>query len=398
MHPSDEIRGSTSNRLTNKTIILGVTGSIAAVETIKLSRELIRHGANIIPVMTKSSTKIIHPDSLWFATGNKPIVELTGSTEHVTYLGKVKKPADLLLICPCTANTISKITYGIDDTSVTTFATTAIGSKIPVLLIPAMHLSMYNHSILQKNIKKLKTIGINFIDPFIERNIAKMPNNEEIIAHIFRQIGKKDYDKKKILIIGGPTAEQIDNIRIITNRSSGKTSINIAKNAFYRGADVTLWYGRGKEKPPEYIITKYFESIYDLEKIIKKTDFKKFDIIIICAAISDYIPKKYQGKIPSGKEKLVIEMKPSFKIISEIRKKAPKTKIIGFKAEENKHTIKNKSMELLDKNRLDFVVSNTLNGFEKDENEIWIYTIKGQILHKKDQKEKIADIILDNII
>src|SRR4030043_1230615 len=166
MHPVEDIRGNKSQLLEEKIIISAVTGSIAAVETIKLARELIRHGAEIIPVMSPAATKVIHPDSLWFATGKKPIVELSGATEHVSYCGRVKEPADILLICPCTANTISKIAYGIDDTSVTTFATTAIGSKIPVVIVPAMHLSMYDHKIIQKNLKKLKEIDIIFIEPF----------------------------------------------------------------------------------------------------------------------------------------------------------------------------------------------------------------------------------------
>ena len=140
MHPADEIRGSKSNKLAKKKIVLGVTGSIAAVETVKLARELIRNGAEVFPVMTKSATKIIHPDALWFATGNKPIVELSGATEHVSFCGRVKYPADLLLISPCTANTISKIAHGIDDTTVTTFASTAIGSSVPIMIVPAMHL------------------------------------------------------------------------------------------------------------------------------------------------------------------------------------------------------------------------------------------------------------------
>ena len=151
MHPSDEIRGVKSIRLSKKRIVLGVTGSIAAVECVRLSRELIRHGAEVFPVMTHSATKIIHPGSLEFATGNGPIIELSGKTEHVSFCGRVEKPVDLLLILPCTANTISKIAHGVDDTSVTTFATTAIGSGIPILVVPAMHLSMYDHKIVQES-------------------------------------------------------------------------------------------------------------------------------------------------------------------------------------------------------------------------------------------------------
>jgi len=398
MHPADDIRGSKSKKLSKKRIILAVTGSIAAVETIKLARELIRHNAEIIPVMSKSATKIIHPDSLWFATGKKPIIELTGATEHVTYCGQVKDPVDLLLICPCTANTISKIAYGIDDTSVTTFATTAIGSKIPILIVPAMHLSMYDHKIVQENINKLKKIGIEFIDPFIDRNKAKMANIDEIIANVLKLVGKKDFENKKILIIGGPTAEEIDDIRYISNNSSGKTAIYLARNAYYRSAEVTVWYGSGNKELPEYINKKTFKSVNDLVKLIQSRTIAKYDIIIVCAAITDYIPKKFKGKISSGKENLNLELKSAPKIISKLRKKAPKSIIIGFKVEENAIDLKEKATDLLKKNNLDFVVGNTIKGFSKDTNEIMIINKKGKIIQKKGSKDNLTNIILDTII
>jgi len=397
MHPADEIRGSKSNRLSKKRLVLAVTGSIAVVETIKLSRELIRHGADVFPVMTPSAIKIIHPDSLWFATGKKPIIELTGATEHVTFCGRVKNPVDLLLISPCTANTISKIAHGIDDTAVTTFATTAIGSGVPILIVPAMHLSMYDHKIIQENIKKCKKVGIKFIEPLIEKSKAKMADIDEIVSYVIRETGKQDLAKKKILIVGGPTAEPIDDVRVITNRSSGKTAVWLAKNAFYRGADVELWYGFGKEVPPNYINNIDFESINDISKLLKSKGLKKFDVIILCAALSDYIPKKQTGKISSGKEKLVIEMLSAPKIIASLRKKAPKSKIIGFKVEEKSPKLKEKAGNLLKKNNLDFVVANTISGFDKDENEIWIIDKKGKTIHKKGKKEHLADYILDTV-
>jgi phosphopantothenoylcysteine decarboxylase/phosphopantothenate--cysteine ligase len=397
MHPADEIRGSKSKRLSKKRIVLAVTGSIAAVETIKLSRELIRHGAEVFPVISPSATKIIHPDSLWFATGNKPIVELTGATEHVSFCGLVNNPVDLLLISPCTANTISKIAHGIDDTVVTTFATTALGSGVPILIVPAMHISMYTHKIFQENIKKCKNVGIEFIEPLIEKNTAKMADVDEIVSNVIRKTGKHDLSKKKILIIGGPTAEAIDDVRLITNCSSGKTAVWLAINAFYRGADVELWYGLGRESPPAYIKTIYFESIDDLLKLIESKGLKNFNIIIVCAALSDYIPKKQKGKIPSGKSKLIIEMTPAPKIITIVRKKAPNSKIIGFKVEDNIGKLKENAINLLKKNNLDFVVANTVSGFDKDENEIWIIDKKGKIIHKKDKKEKLANHILDAV-
>ena len=397
MHPSDDIRGSKSNLLTGKRIVLAVTGSIAVVETIKLARELLRHGAEIIPVMSPSATKIIHPDSLWFATGKKPIIELSGATEHVSYCGRVKDPADLLLICPCTANTISKIANGIDDTSVTTFATTAIGSNIPILIVPAMHLSMYDHKIIQENIRKCKTVKIKFIEPNIEKNKAKMPNIDEIVANVISLTGGKNLFKKRILIIGGPTTEPIDDVRVITNRSSGKTAVLLAKYAFYKGADVELWYGKGYEPAPDWIKKTDYTSLNDLLNLVKDNKLSKFDTIIVCAAISDYIPKKQEGKISSGKDKLVVEMQLAPKIIPILRKKAPKAKIIGFKVEEKKDKIKEKSMNLLKNNKLDFVVGNTISGFTNDENEIWIYNQKGKSTNKKGKKEILADYILESI-
>jgi len=398
MHPADEIRGSKSKILSKKRIVLAVTGSIAAVEAIKLSRELIRHGAEVIPVMTPSATKIIHPDSLWFATGNKPIIELSGNTEHVSFCGQVNNPVDLLLISPCTANTISKIAHGIDDTAVTTFATTAIGANVPILIVPAMHISMYKHKIIQENIKKCKKINIKFIDSIIEKRKAKMADIKEIVVNVICQTGKKKLQNKKILIIGGSSAESIDDVRIISNLSSGKTAINLALNAFYKGADVDLWYGASKEKPPDYIKTVGFVSIMDLFKLLKTYNLKKFDVIIICAALSDYIPRKQKGKIPSGKDKLIIEMSPAPKIIERLRIKAPESKIIGFKVEENKDNLQGKALKLLRTNSLDFVVANTISGFNKDENEIWIINKKGKSLHKKGSKEILADIILDTVI
>ena len=397
MHPSDEIRGVKSKILNKKRIVIGITGSIASIESVRLSRELIRYGAEVFPVMTPSSTKIIHPDSIEFATGNKPIIKLTGETEHVLFCGKVKKPADLLIISACTANTISKIAHGIDDTTVTTFASTAVGSGIPILIVPAMHISMYNHKILQENIKTCKKIGIKFVGPYIYGNKAKMADIEEIVARSIREIGKKDMVNKKILIIGGSTVESVDDIRTISNRSSGKTAVNIVKNAFMRGAIVEFLYGCSKEPSPRYIKTVKFESIEDIIELLENMNLNKFDIIIICAAISDYIPKKRKGKIPSDEKKLILEMSPAPKVILKIREKAMNSKIVGFKLEEKKEGLIKKSYEFLEKNKLDFVVANTITGIEKEKNKIWIVDKKGNYITKEGSKKKLADHILNAI-
>ncbi len=394
MHPSDEIRGVKGNILSNKRIVLGITGSIASVECVRLSRELVRYGAEVFPVMTSAATKIIHPDSLEFATGHKPVLELTGETEHVSLCGMVKEPADLFLISPCTANTISKIAHGIDDTPVTTFATTAVGSGIPILIVPAMHLSMYNHKVVQGNIEICKKIGIKFVEPYIKGNKAKMADIGEIVARSIRETGKRDMVKKNVLVIGGATAEPIDDVRIISNRSSGKTAVWLADNAFVRGADVELWYGCSGEPVPDYINTVKFESVKNLMELLTK-DLNKFDLIIICAAVSDYIPKKREGKIPSGEKKLVLEMSPAPKIIEKLREKAPNSKIVGFKLEEKQDGLTDVAYELLKKNKLDFVVANTISGLEGNKNKVWIVDKKGNSAKREGSKKIIADYILD---
>ena len=398
MHPSDEIRGSKSSLLLNKKIVLAVTGSIAAVETIKLARELIRHGAEVIPVMTPSATKIIHPYALEFATGYRPIVELSGETEHVVFCGKVENPADLLLIAPCTANTISKIAHGIDDTPVTTFATTALGSGVPILIVPAMHRSMYDHKFIQENIDRCKDKGIQFIEPIIMETKAKIADVDTIVAWSIRLTGRRDLENKNILIIGGGTSESIDDVRSITNRSSGKTALALAETAFYRYGNVKLWYGVNSQSPPSFISTVGFESIKDLLKLIENDSMEGFDIIIVCAALSDYLPMKVEGKIPSGREELMIKLIPAPRVIQKIRERNPESIIVGFKVEETFKESIEEGKKLLDEYNIDYIVTNTVDAFGKDENEINIIDKDKEIHHFKGLKKILADRIYDVIL
>jgi phosphopantothenoylcysteine decarboxylase/phosphopantothenate--cysteine ligase len=395
MHPAEELRGKKTNKLLHKRIVLGITGSIAAVECVKLARDLIRHGATVYPVMTSSATRIIHPDAIEFATGHKPVIQLSGQTEHVSWCGLVQDPVDLLLISPCTANTISKIARGIDDTPVTTCATTAIGSGVPILLVPAMHLSMYDNKIVQKNIEICKDQGVLFLNPVISGNKAKSPEIVEIVETVIRTIGKKDLKNKKILIIGGATAEPIDDIRVLTNRSSGKTAVALCINAFERGADVELWYGYAQEAVPSYIPAKRFETVNDLLELMKNKGLKQVDSVIVCAAIANYTPKKQKGKIPSGKETLAIDCFQAPVVLETLRSQIPHTKIIAFKTEEKKQNVARRTQQLMTKYQLHGAIGNTLAGFGAEYNEILLLTKKGKSIWKKGKKEELASAILD---
>jgi phosphopantothenoylcysteine decarboxylase/phosphopantothenate--cysteine ligase len=205
--------------LEGKTVIVGVTGSIAAVETIKLIRKLKRRGATVHVVTTPAARGILHPNALEYASQKPVINELTGKVEHVAFLGK-DGSADMLLIAPCTANTIGKVAHGIDDTPVTTCAVTAIGSGKPVVMVPAMHLSMYSQPLVRENINRLGEL-VHFVWPRIEEDRAKFADTREIVLTVERLLSQGDLAKKKVLITSGATIEAVDPIRILRANRKG---------------------------------------------------------------------------------------------------------------------------------------------------------------------------------
>ena len=396
MHPSKELRSQKSDKLRGKRIVLGVTGSIAAVETVKLIRELIRHGAEIYPVMSYAALKIIHPNALEFASGHAPVTEITGKVEHVALCGEVRDKVDMLLIAPSTANTISKIAYGIDDTPVTTFATTAIGSKIQVMIVPAMHISMYNHPVVLENIEKLRKMGIILIEPKLEEHKAKMPDIDEIVANVIRAAGKRDLTGKRVLVIAGSTAEEIDDIRVITNKSTGRTGVELAKNAFERGADIELWMGRCQVQSPQFIPTRRFSSTNELLKMTEDIDH---DIVIVPAAVSDYSVNKTEGKISSDSEELLLKLKRNPKVIEKIRERSKAT-LVGFKAEFDitKEELIDRAKKRMDDLGLELIVANDLAKITWDNNTVYIIGKDGGNEEVSARKSVIAQRILDRVV
>jgi len=395
LHPANDILGIKSDKLKGKKIVLGVTGSIAATETVKLARELIRHGADVIPVMTKSAQEIIGVKSLHFATGHMPITEISGDVEHVMYCGAREEKADALLIAPATGNTISKIACGIDDTPVTTFATTAIGTGIPVMIVPAMHESMYRHAILQENIKKLEHLGIHIIQPRFAEHKAKFPDIDEIVAHTIRILGKNDYQNKRVLVIGGASVEYIDEMRVITNLSTGKMSVALANEAFYRGAEVMMYAGRMEVPVPGYLPTKRFDTVENLLELTKKINY---DYIFVPAALSDFYVEPVKGKIPSDKE-ITLHLKPLPKVIRHLRERT-RGKIIGFKAEPDcsDAVLFEKAFKVIKSTGIDGVCANTFANVGKDHGEILYINSRGEMTKIKGTKEEIAQKIFDRVL
>ncbi|MGB3908284.1 MAG: bifunctional phosphopantothenoylcysteine decarboxylase/phosphopantothenate--cysteine ligase CoaBC [Methanomethylovorans sp.] len=398
-HPTLWIQGSTSASLEGKTIVLAVTGSIAAVRTVELARELIRRGADVYTVMSEAASWILNPMALHYATGHEVITRLTGAVEHVEFCGMSGK-ANLLLIAPATANTIGKIASGVDDTPVTTFATTAIGTGIPVIIVPAMHEAMYDHPALVENLEKIKCWGIEFIGPDIREGIAKIASNEEIVLRVERLSGSGELSGRKILITSGSTAEAIDPIRILTNRSSGKTGVELALEAYRRGADVTIVH-RNKVGVAG-IKEIYAESASQMTETVLEELNCGYDVLISAAAIADYTLDPADTKIKSGGE-LTLHMRPTAKLVSKAREKYPNLFIAGFKAETGAclEELLKRAIHTLKTSKLDLIVANDVKsgGIGTEDNEVYILTAEEtDHIHIKGSKRVIASALLDEMI
>lgn len=396
-HPTLWIEGHRSSSLAGKTVVLGVTGSIGAVRVVELARELIRNGAEVHAVMTDAAKHILHPDALHYATGNPVITEIGGRVEHVEFCG-LKGRADLLLIAPATANTLGKIACGIDDTTVTSFATTALGSGLPLMLVPAMHESMFRHPAVVENLVKLKSWGISVVGPKLEEGVAKIASNEEIVLEVERILGKKSLENKKVIITGGSTAESLDPIRILTNRASGKTGKELALEAYRCGAEVTLVH---RDKLGFSGIKEIFsESAADMTDAVLSELEKGYDVLISSAAIADYTADPAPEKIKSGGE-FVLKLKPTRKLIKECREKHPDLFIVGFKAETGVEIseLLRRAGATLETSKLDLIVANDVGkgGMGTEENELYLLGRERELRHVSGSKRKLAVFILDEV-
>lgn len=383
VHPVENIRGSLSKHLEGRTVVLAVAGSIAAVKAVELARELIRHGAQVVPVMSEAATRILHPDALEFATSRKPITRLSGQVEHVQLLGDVPGKADLLLIAPATANTVSKMALGIDDTPITTMATVAFGTKTPVVVAPAMHEAMLDHPIVAAHQQTLiEQLGVTWVEPLREEKKAKLADVEAIVEAVIHRLANENKSKgplagQKVLVVAGASAEPLDPIRILTNRSSGATGIHLATALHRLGADVALWMGRSTVAMPEWLdpCARRFETVADLLDLIKATDLKAFHQVWMPAALGDFATQPAKQKLPSEKG-LTLRLEPMPKAIAALRKKAPKATLVAFKAESNVKVLVARARSRLKTYAAQFVVANTGDAFGADSSTLHLVTAR----------------------
>jgi phosphopantothenoylcysteine decarboxylase/phosphopantothenate--cysteine ligase len=389
MHPSKAITGMWSDMLLGRKIVLGITGSIAAVESFELARDLMRHGADVYPVLSPEGAKIITPYTMSFATGNEAIVSIGPGVEHVQHFG-MEGGADLLLIAPATANTIGKIALGVDDTAVTTFATTAIGAKRKVMLAPAMHAVMFDNPAVQKNLETLKGMGVVLVGPRMEGGKAKIAARTEIVEAVLRELGPNDMRGQKVLVIGGSTEEMIDSMRTIGNKGTGEMAVELALAAYRRGAEVELWMGACRVPLPSHIATKKFT---DLDSLIKMMPQASADLTLVPAALSDFRPGHVEGKLPSDLP-LTLEMESAPKVLPLLRKR--KGRLVGFKAEYGleEEELVAKASARLEEYRLDAIVANDLKHVKPGSTSALFITSRGVESRPFGSKRVAADAIL----
>lgn len=392
--------------LKGKTIILGVTGSIAAYKIVDLASSLKKKGADIHVIMTKNALNFITPITFETITGNKCIVD-TFDRNFEFEVGHISlaKKADLFLVAPASANVIGKIASGICDDMLTTTLFAFTKTK---LIAPAMNTNMYLNPILQDNLEKLKKYGYKIIEPACgnlacgDTGIGKLPPVELLEDNILKYIAyNHDFENKKILITAGPTKEAIDPVRYITNHSSGKMGYAIANKAFLRGANVTIISGDVNVKAYDGINIINVISAKDMYNEVIN-NYKNYDYIIMSAAVADYTPLNYSSnKIKKSDDDLKIELKRTDDILSYVGKNLNDgQKLIGFSM-ETENLIENSKAKLIKKNA-NMICANSINnkneGFKSDTNKITLIKKDDVISLPFDTKDNLANLILDEII
>lgn len=391
--------------LTGKTVVLGVTGGIAAYKMPNVARMLKKMHCNVHVIMTQNATNFITATTFETLTGNKCLIDTFDhnfefSVEHVA----IAKQADLVLIAPATANVIGKIAGGIADDMLTT---TVMACTCKILIAPAMNHNMYHNSIVQENIEKLKRHGYEIIDPVCgmlangDTGDGKLPSEETLVSYVVRELAhEKDLHGKKVLVTAGPTQEAIDPVRYITNHSTGKMGYALAEAAMLRGAEVTLISGPTAIEPPMFVNVIPIISAQEMfEKVA--TNATENDIIIKAAAVADYRPKEVcDEKIKKSDHDTEIELERTTDILAYLGKNKGKTFLCGFSM-ETENMLEN-SRRKLDKKNLDMIVANNLKdkgaGFGVDTNLITIITRDRELQLELMSKQDAANCILDEII
>ena len=392
--------------LKGKTVVLGVTGSIAAYKMANVASMLVKLHADVHVIMTENACQFITPVTFETLTGNKCMVDTFDRNFqfHVAHISIAKK-ADVFLVAPASANVIGKLANGIADDMLTT---TAMACTCQKIVAPAMNTNMYHNPILQDNLKKLEGYGFTVIAPekglLACRDIGdgKMPSEDVLVGHILREIAhEKDLAGMKVIVTAGPTQESVDPVRYITNHSTGKMGYELAKAALLRGAEVTLVSGVTNLEPPMFVDYVQVKSAGDMFEAMKSR-FLDNDIIIKAAAVADYKPKSYSDEKTKKKDgEMSIELDRTQDILKYLGEHRREGQFYCGFSMETQNMLENSRVKL-DKKNIDMVVANNLkiagSGFGTDTNVVTMISKEEEIQLELLSKAEVAHKILDEIL
>ena len=390
---------------TRRTAVLGVTGGIACYKAVELVRLLVKDGFAVRVIMTHGAREFVTPLTFQTLSGN-PVATDTFDPTQESEIGHINlaDSADIFVIAPATANVISKIAAGIADNLLTTVL---MATRAPVLIAPAMNIHMYENSILQENIRKLRRVGYHFIEPaegFLAcgyEGKGRLPEPENILEEIQRLLRKKDLADERFLITAGPNREPIDPVRYISNRSSGKMGYALARAGLNRGAAVTLVSGPTALEPPPGARLIPVITAAEMQRAVLE-EFPNCTTVIMAAAVSDYRPIEYSStKLKRGKTPLELRLEPNPDILKELGAKKDGKLLVGFAA-ESENLAANAKKKLREKN-LDMIVANDVtqdgSGFDGDTNIATIVDRSGASRALPLMtKNELADQILDHLL
>ncbi|MEE3475302.1 MAG: bifunctional phosphopantothenoylcysteine decarboxylase/phosphopantothenate--cysteine ligase CoaBC [Ruminococcus sp.] len=392
--------------LKGKTVVLGVTGSIAAYKIANLASSLVKLHADVHVIMTKNATNFINPITFETLTKNKCMTDTFDrnfmyNVAHVSIADK----ADVMLVAPASANIIAKMAHGIADDML---STTYLAMKCPVILSPAMNVNMFTNPVVQRNIKTLEEFGVTVIPPdngYLAcgyTGAGKMPSEQVLLDYILRVIAKeKDLAGKRVLVTAGPTRESIDPVRFITNHSTGKMGYAVARQAMLRGAEVTLVSGPVSIDPPPFVRVVNVSSAKDMFEAVK-VNFADADIIIKTAAVADYTPESAADeKIKKSDGSLTIQMKRTADILKWLGENKRDGQVLCGFSMETENMLENSRAKLQKKNA-DLIAANSLrdegSGFGTDTNHLVLIKRDGvtdlPLLSKSDAADKLLDELL----
>ena len=331
-HPSRDISGSDGTELQGRRIVLCVSGSVAAYKAIELSRLMMRRGADVRCVASVAAARLLRPAYLRWATGNAVVTKLTGNMEHVELADYGK--SDMIVVYPATANTLGRMANGIDDGAVSSVLAVGFGARIPVLVAPAMHEAMYSNPAVARNVEFLRK-KVEMVGPVMREGKARAAEPGEVLERVMDRLSPRLLRGRRILVVAGPTSEKIDPVRSVVSNSTGKTGVLLASALVSAGASVTMVYGPGVEVPPRRVRVVHVVSAFEMGVAVSRELRRKYDVVVMAAAVSDYVPVVRHAKLRSGLSEVIVRMKRAPKIIDSVKRKRPGVFLVGFKAESN---------------------------------------------------------------